>query len=373
MEAFGARAEGGAGRRRRPLLNRVAVNGSLVEAVMIPIAAVCVAFLLFGLFLAMVGSPPLEVFSSIYRGAFGTWFSWQNTLVRAAPLMLVALCTAIPAQLGLVVIGGDGAILLGGLAAAMGGLALAGAPAPVGIAVMAACAAVVGASWIGLVGALRHYRGVNETISSLLFTYLAVSVFRHLVQGPLRDPETHNYPGTFRLDPAFSVGEIPSTSIHWGLAAGIIACIAVWIVVRRTPFGHAMRVVGGNPRAARIAGLPVGFLTIAACALGGAFAGLAGFFEVSAVIGRANAALYAHYGLSAVLVSFVARHNAAAVIPAAIAVGGIRAAGGLVQRAHGLPDATVMVFEGIVFLVVLWSASWYGRTPLSRMAAAVGR
>ncbi|MBL28651.1 MAG: ABC transporter permease [Rhodospirillaceae bacterium] len=369
MDAFGARTDGLAGRRRRPFLIRSAANAALAEAILIPIAAVGVAFVLFGLFLAVVGSPPLEVFSSIYRGAFGTWFSWQNTLVRAAPLMLVALCTTIPAQLGLVVIGGDGAVLLGGLMAALCGLVLAGAPAAVGLAVMAACAAVVGAGWIGLVGALRHYRGVNETISSLLFTYLAVSVFRHLVQGPLRDPETQNYPGTYPIDPAFAIGEIPSTNIHWGLAAGIVACIAIWIVIKRTPFGQAMRVVGGNPRAARIAGLPVGLLTVAACALGGAFAGLAGFFEVSAVIGRANSALYAHYGLSAVLVSFVARHNAAAVIPAAIAVGGIRAAGGLVQRAHGLPDATVMVFEGIVFLVVLWSASWYGRTPLSRMAA----
>ena len=65
----------------------------------------------------------------MYRGAFGTWFSLQNTLSRAAPLMLTALCTALPARLGLVVIGGEGALVLGGVAAAAAGVAVSGAPA----------------------------------------------------------------------------------------------------------------------------------------------------------------------------------------------------------------------------------------------------
>jgi simple sugar transport system permease protein len=88
------------------------------EALVIPLCALLVSGVLFGLFIAALGKSPLELYALMYKGGFGTWFSWQNTLQRAAPLLLTALCVAIPAQLGLVVIGGEGALVLGGLAAA---------------------------------------------------------------------------------------------------------------------------------------------------------------------------------------------------------------------------------------------------------------
>src|SRR5881396_1713108 len=94
------------------------------EALIIPAGALAVSLILFGIFVAFAGANPLAVYRTIYRGAFGSWFSFQNTLQRAAPLMLTALCTALPAQLGLVVIGGEGALVVGGVASAVVGLAL---------------------------------------------------------------------------------------------------------------------------------------------------------------------------------------------------------------------------------------------------------
>ena len=79
--------------------------------------------MLFGLFVAAAGKNPLEVYQLMAVGAFGSWFSWQNTLLRASPLLLTALCTALPAQMGLVIIGGEGAFVLGGLAAMAAGAA----------------------------------------------------------------------------------------------------------------------------------------------------------------------------------------------------------------------------------------------------------
>src|SRR5205814_2527692 len=108
-----------------------------VEAVAIPVGAVVVALLLFGFFCATQGANPLAVFRAIYKAAFGGWYSFQNTLVRAAPLMLTALCTALPARLGLDIIGNEGALVIGGLGAISAGLALASAPQLVVIAAMA--------------------------------------------------------------------------------------------------------------------------------------------------------------------------------------------------------------------------------------------
>jgi ABC-type uncharacterized transport system permease subunit len=160
------------------------------------------------------------------------------------------------------------------------------------------------------------------------------------------------------------LGKIPGTRIHYGLIYGLIACAIAYFLIQRTTFGFAARTAGGNIRAARIAGLPVGKLTMAICFLAGSCAGLAGMVEVAAVHGRANESLNANYGYGGILVAFIARHNPLAATVVAILVGGILASGGILQRVHHLPDATVLVFQGLVFLVVMYSESLYGRLAI---------
>jgi len=154
---------------------------------------------------------------------------------------------------------------------------------------------------------------------------------------------------------------IPGTDVHWGLAFGIIAAVASYILIYHTVFGFAARVAGGNIRAAEVVGLSVGKLILIVCFLAGAAAGLAGMMEVAAVQGRTNANLAAGYGFAGILVAFLARQNPLAVIPVAVLLGGIGASGGLLQRRLGLPDASVLVLEGVIFVLVLASDTLYGR------------
>lgn len=326
---------------------------ALLGAVALPVCAIAAALLLFGLFVALAGADPVEVWATLFKGAFGDWFSWQNTLQRAAPLMLTALCVALPARAGLIVIGGEGALVLGGLACA----ALAQAvPLPANAAgTVAVClaGALTGALWIAVAGWLRQYRGINETISSLLLAYIAIGVFKHLVEGPLRDPASLNKPSTHALADGLLIGGIGGSDVHWGLAVGVAACLGLAAWLRVTPSGFSVRVVGGNPRAAQLVGLPATRLILLACGLGGACAGLAGAIEVAAVHTNANASLIAGYGYAGILVSFIARHNPAAIVPVAILFGGFGAAGSLLQRRVGLPDASVLVLQGIAFVLIL--------------------
>jgi ABC-type uncharacterized transport system permease subunit len=332
-----------------------------LEYVAIPVLALLVSGLLFAAFLLALGKSPAEFFALLWRGGYGTAFSWQNTLVRAAPLIFTALCVAIPAQLGLVIIGGEGALVLGGLAAAVVALPIAAAPAPVVLAAMLVAAVLAGAAWIGLVGLLRYGRGVNETIASLLLYYIALSILNFVVEGPLRDPGSPNKPSTPPIGEANMIGDIPGLDVHWGLVIGVLLCVLLYLLMSRTTFGFAARVTGGNVRAAQGQGLPVGRLIVAATAIAGACAGLAGFFEVAAIHGKANASLIAGYGFAGILVSFLARHNPLAIPPVALLFGGIAAAGGLVQRRMGLPDATMVVLQGLIFVVLLASETLYGR------------
>ncbi len=345
------------------------------EYVVIPVLAVALSGIVFSIFLFLLGKDPLEFFALVERGGFGTSFSIQNTLVTSSPLILTALCVALPARIGLVIIGGEGALVLGGFAAAAIAIPLVSGHAPVLVTqlLMAATSVLVGGFWIGIVGYLRYARGVNETISSLLMTYIGIAIMNFFVEGALRDFSNPNKPSTKPIGDAYMVGAIPGTEVHWGLVVGLVLCVVLYILLSRTTFGFAVRVSGGNPRAALAQGLPVGKLIVICCAIAGACAGLAGFFEVAAIQGRANASIAAGYGYTGILVAFLARHNPLAVIPVAILLGGIVASGGLIERRMGLPDATVLVLQGLTFVILLISETLYGRFKIFQVSKSDDR
>ena len=344
--------------------------GPSLEALAIPIGALAAAMLVFGLFMAVLGHNPLEVYRLIWQGGFASSFSWQNTLSRAAPLILTALCVALPAQAGLMIIGSEGALVLGGLAAAVTGQLLSGGEPMVIKTAMALSGMLIGGLWVAAAGAMRQYRGINETISSLLLTYIAIALFNHFVEGPLRDPASLNKPSTKPIGDVNMLGNFPGLDVHWGLGFGILFCIVMYVLVRHTTWGFGLRIVGGNARAALLSGLPVSGLVLAACFLGGAASGLAGMVEVAAVHGTANASLMAGYGYAGILVAFIARQNPFAIIPVAILLGGISASGGMLQRRLDLPDATVLVLQGLAFLLILASETLYGRFKIFKQGNA---
>ena len=344
------------------------------EYVVIPAFALLMAALLFAFFLLAIGKSPLDFIDYVWKGGFGTAFSFQNTLQRSSPLILTALAVAIPARIGLIMIGAEGALVLGGFAAAAIAVPMIGVVPPIiTLPVMVLTALIVGGLWVGIAGYLKYARGVNETISSLLLTYIGIAIMNFFVEGALRDASNPNKPSTKPIGDAYMIGNIPGTSVHWGFLVGVLLSIALYILMTRTTFGFAARVTGGNFRAALAQGLPVGRLIVSCAMIAGACAGLAGFFEVAAIQGRANASLAAGYGFTGILVSFLARHNPLVIVPVAILFGGLVASGGLIQRRMGLPDATVLVLQGLIFIVLLVSETLYGRFAVFRPGDAKER
>ena len=340
-----------------------------VESVVVPLGAMLAGLLVFGVFCALLGVNPLGVYASLYKAGFGSWYSWQNTLVRASPLLLCGLCTCIPARAGVIVIGNEGAVVLGGMGAIAMGLSTPSLAPWLALTLMVAAAMVCGGMWIAISVALQHYRGVSAVISGLLLNYLAIALMSQLIEGPMRDPSSLNNPATFPLPPTHRLPYFNGTHVHYGIILGLIACVLAWFLVEGTTFGFAMKIAGGNLRAARLAGLPVGRLVVIAGFLGGAAAGIAGMVEVAAVHGRANEALNAGYGYVGILVAFLSRQNALVVVLVSLLVGGLLASGGMLQRAHDLPDAAISVLQGILFLFILLSETVYGRLRLPKVSS----
>jgi len=338
-------------------------NGLIEPAqyIVVPLLAIAVSVVLFSILLLVLGKSPATFFQLLWRGGFADGFAVQNTLERAAPLIFAALCVAIPARMGMVVIA-EGPLVLGGLASAAAALpCLHRLPPPLILGVMALAAVMAGGACIGFVGVLRVRRGVNETISSLLLSYIVIAVLNFLVEGPLRDPGSTTKPSTQPIGAENMIGMIPGTEVHWGIILAFVLCAAAHLLIYRTTGGFGARVIGGNIRAALAQGLPVAKLTTGFCMVAGACAGLAGFFEVAAIHGQANSSLAVGFGFSAILVSFMARHDPLVIPVVAIAMGGIQAAGGLIQRHMHLPDASVQLLQGLLFVVLLASETLYGR------------
>jgi simple sugar transport system permease protein len=157
------------------------------------------------------------------------------------------------------------------------------------------------------------------------------------------------------------VSNIPGWSVHWGLAIGFVTCVMLHLMLRHTTLGFSMDILGGNRRAAQMAGLPIGRLMLLACFLGGAAAGIAGAVEIVAVHGAASESLVVGLGYAGILVAFLARQNAMAVILVALLLGGISASGGLLQRRFDMPHAATTVLQGLIFICVLASSALAGR------------
>lgn len=355
--------------RRGPRAGLHLVSVDTLESLLLSFGALLLAGLLFGAFVLLQGIDPLAVYQTLYLGAFGTRFSIENTLTQAAPLLLTALCTLIPARVGLLVIGGEGALVLGGLGAVLAGVALSGAPPALGTLLTIAAGALFGGLWIGAAGALKHLRGVNETISTLLMNYIAIAVLNHLISGPIRDFSQTLKAQSWSIPSEFATANIPGLSVHWGLVVGLVVCVLLYLVLRHTTLGFSMDILGGNRRAAQMAGLPIGKLLLTACFCGGAAAGMAGAIEVVAVHGAASESLIVGFGYAGILVAFLARQNALAVIVVALLLGGISASGGLLQRRFDMPYAATTVLQGLIFICVLASNTLAGRLLVRRSAA----
>jgi ABC-type uncharacterized transport system permease subunit len=345
------------------------------EAISIPVGAIIVSALVFALFLLVIGKDPIQFYQLVWTGGFGSDFSIQNSLQRSAPLILTGLAFAIPARIGLTMIGGEGALVLGGFASAAIAIPLVsgGVPVPITLLIMAATGIVAGGLWVGFTGWLKYARGVNETIASLLLSYIAIAIMNFFVEGALRDPASANKPSTMPIGDAYRIPSMPGTDVHWGFAAGVVLAVLLWVLMSRTTFGFAARMTGGNLRAAKAQGLPVGWLMVICCMIAGGCAGLAGFFEVAAIHGQANASLVAGYGFTGILVAFLARQNPIAVVPVAILFGALAAAGGVIQRRMDMPDATILVLQGVMFVILLVSDTLYGRFKIFQVRSTGDR
>ena len=314
---------------------------------------------IFAAFLLAKGADPVAVLESMWETSLGSSDSIGETCLRATPILLAALATAVPARAGLFNLGGEGQLLLGAVGAFVVADRLAGAvPTVATLGLMVVGGAVAGALWAAIPALLKVFTRTNEAISSLLLNYIAGLVITWLCFEPWKDPTSLGQAYSRELEGVERFPVIWGNRVHAGIFVAVVAALVLWAVLRYSTWGFTLRVLGGNPAAAHRAGLAVGGLSIAAMVVGGAMAGIGGMVEVAGTEGRLRPDLLAGVGFIGFLASWLARHDPLKIIASSLLLGAIAVGGSGLKITAGLSGGAVNILMALVLFGVLgWGTS----------------
>ena len=317
-----------------------------------PLLALAITVVIGVILFAVLGKDPVRGLQVFFWEPIKSTYALSELMVKATPLLIIALGLAVCFRSNVWNIGAEGQYLIGAIFAA--GVALTADKNTGGWIIPAIIAAGVlgGMLWAGITALLRDRFNANEILVSLMLVYVAVQVLNYLVYGPWKDPMGYNFPQTKTFE---SVTQIPKLMQGSRLNIGLLLALAagIWLYLFRTLSGFAQQVGGLAPAAARSAGFSSRkALWIALLTSGGA-AGLAGALEVAGPIGQLTPYVPAGYGFAAIIVAFVGRLHPVGIVFSAILMSMFYIGGELAQSRLGLPKSITGVFQGLLLFALL--------------------
>ncbi|WP_422071975.1 ABC transporter permease [Tranquillimonas rosea] len=324
-----------------------------------PPLAVLATMVAGGLMFAALGKDPVLAIRTIFWdplfGEFAFYYRGQ-LLVKAAPLILIAIGLSLGFRAGIWNIGAEGQYILGAITGGAVGLAFYPLDSWIVFPLMVVAGAFGGFLWAMIPALLKVKFRTNEILVSLLLVYVAEQLLAYMALGPLKNPEGQGFPGSRNLsqyDAAANNELIAGSGMHWGVVAAFIAVIAAYVLLNRHLTGYHIRLTGQAPRAARFAGVNPNLLTIFCLGTSGALAGLAGLFEVAGPAGQISIDFNVGYGFTAIIVAFLGRLHPVGILLAGLLMALTYIGGEAAQSQLGLPAAAIQAFQGMLLFFLL--------------------
>jgi len=323
-----------------------------------PVLAVAMTMLAGGLLFAVLGKDPVAAIRTIFWdplfGEFAFYYRPQ-LLVKAAPLVLIAIGLSLGFRAGIWNIGAEGQYILGALTGAAVGLAFYPYESWVVFPLMVLAGALGGLFWAMIPALLKVRFGTNEILVSLMLVYVAENLLAMMAQGALKNPEGMGFPGSRNLSqyPAATSWIDEAAGLHWGEVAAVIAVILAYVLLNRHMLGFQIRLTGQSPRAARFAGVNPRALTLFCLGTSGALAGLSGLFEVAGPAGQVSIDFNQGYGFTAIIVAFLGRLHPVGILLAGLLMALTYIGGSIAQSELGLPAAAIQAFQGMLLFFLL--------------------
>jgi len=314
------------------------------------IVALLGAFVAGAIILGVIGFNPSLVYQTIFVEAWSTEFGLRKTLVETTPFLIVACGLVVCFKAGIWNVGVPGQMIVGGLFANVVGYSFGPVPSSIIIPTMLGAGMLAGMAWVLLPAFMKARWGLNEIVTTLMMNFIAIDLQLYLVKSPLRDPKISTHPMTTPVVLSAELPKIPGTRVHIGLLIALALAIVIYFLMSRTTIGYQFKVIGGNIKAARYAGLPISRLILLSLLISGATAGLAGGIQVAGVMRNIDPEWIPAYGLEAVPLAFLANLNALAAIPFSFLFSTFLVGGDLMHRTMGLPIFFIDVLLGLMLL-----------------------
>lgn len=334
-------------------------EGARSMLVAAPLLAMLFTLGVTSLLVAWAGAPVGRAYALLLEGGFGSRFAITETLTRATPLILTGLAAAVAFRGRLFNIGAEGQLYAGALAAvAVGGLhggsGFQASPWLL-LPLMMAAAALAGACLLLVPALLKSRLGVDEVVTTLLLNFIVLLFVSAMLDGPMKDPTAMGWPQSVALQDTLLLDKLIERSrVHTGLIVALVLALLLALLLRFTTTGFEIRAVGANTRAARFAGMPVGWVTIKVALLSGALAGLAGAIEVAGRTAYVTLDMSPGYGYTGIVIAMLAMLNPLGVVAAAVFVAGMLVGADSMSRAVTVPTyiADVIVAVALISMLV---------------------
>lgn len=328
-------------------------EASLAMLYLTPVIAVALTMLAGAIIFTLIGYDGAAAVWEIFVSPLTDLDRWQDLGVKAAPLVIIAVGLSFGFRAGVWNIGAEGQYVMGGLAGTGVALATYEMTGPWILPLMCVAGVLGGMAWAAIPATLRTRLGVNEILTSLMLTYVAIQVLHYLMNGPWKDPMGFNFPQSKLFTPDQMLPSVPGTFVHLGVPFAALIAVAAWLVMTRTVFGFQIRAVGRAPHAARYAGFDANRTVWASLMLGGGLAGLAGVFEAAGPFGQMVPQFPVGYGFTAIIVAFLGRLHPLGVLLAGIVMAVTYIGGETAQTRLGLPDAAAGLFQAMTLFFLL--------------------
>jgi simple sugar transport system permease protein len=349
-------------------------TGNFIKAcksLLIPVSSVLLALIAGGIIIAVFGFNPFDAGVNLLMGAFGTPNAIGESLVKTIPLIFTGLGYALAARCGMVNIGAEGQLYMGGFLSTLAGAYITGLPAFIHLSLAVLAGFIAGGLWGLLAGWLKVKFGANEVITTIMLNYIAQYWVSFLVSGPMKEP-----PGAFPQSPPIAATAvlpriISGTRLHLGIFLALGCVYIFYFFLWKTTTGYETRVVGINPEAAFYAGMRPSKNILLGMFLAGGFAGLAGTCEILGIQLRMIANFSPGYGFDGIAVALLGQNTPIGIVLAALLFGVIRAGANLMQMNSRVPVPVVSIIQGLVILFVIASGvvTILGRKRAVRKAA----
>ncbi|MEY3296488.1 MAG: hypothetical protein RLZZ451_2536 [Pseudomonadota bacterium] len=323
-----------------------------------PLIALVLTALVAGLILAGMGKDPLAGLRVIFLEPLSSRRQISEVLLKATPLIVIALGLAVCYRSNVWNIGAEGQFLLGCVGG--GGMALwlttqgIVLPKVLGVPLVFVAGMLGGMLWAALVALLRDRFNANEILVSLMLVYVAQQMINALVFGPWKDPQGFNMPQSAMFHASLHLPPLlERTRLHVGFVLALVLAVAALVFLFRTFRGFQLQVGGLAPAAARYAGYSARGALWTSLLLSGALAGLAGAMEVAGPIRQVTPYLSTGLGFTAIIVCFVGRLNPLGIVAAGVLLSLMLIGGELAQSRLGLPNAMASVLQGLLLLILL--------------------